>query len=173
MRAFTAPLTWKRWVLYLVTSFLLYLILVIGAFTPQTEDQIRERSSLLREILESIDGPDDIFLNNFYIALLMCVPLIGTVSGIFILFNTGQVLAAAALSTGIDIGFAAILPLWTIFGVLEFLGYGVATFEGVILFFSLIKKKFRNELLNLPLALLLIFILLLLAALIEFWLITS
>lgn len=167
---FGAPFSLRRWGTYLLVTFLLYVVLILGALTPLSEEDIKSKYELLRDLVERVKSPIDIFVNNLVVALLMYLPLLGTALGSFVIYNSGQVIASYALTQGYDIGMAILAPLLTGFGVLEFIGYGISVTEGVLLFYSALKKGLKRELYNVPVALFLTVMFLLIAAYIEFWL---
>lgn len=121
-------------------------------------------------------GPEavaiSIFGNNFYLAVLMDIPLAGPVMGAYISFNSGVYVAAQAIAsssplsevsgTALLMNYFSIPTFW-----LEYVAYSLATLEGVYVLVSLFTKKFLKELPNLIMAVILVAVILFVSAEIE------
>jgi hypothetical protein len=95
----------------------------------------------------------DIFINNFFLCLLMFIPLAGLGIGLFILFSTGmafraifEIQAANGLSSAATSNLdptTAILALVLIGAVflLEYVSYAIAMTESVWLFRRIMQKR--------------------------------
>lgn len=95
----------------------------------------------LNKTFQNINGPLDIFKNNFFLSTLMVIPLIGAFLAMAIAYNTGQAFAAISIvKYGSNLGgklflFSMFLPhFW-----FEYISYGFATAQSLIFVFSLIK----------------------------------
>lgn len=156
----------KRLLLMLVSMISLYAILFYGSMAILTQAETQQILGMIEELLRDI-SVWKIFLNNFQISLFMLVPFIGTVGGGYIIYSTGTVFAAYSQYYGIPsiylVGSAILSP----YGILEFISYGLATSEGIILVYSIVKKRFRRELLMLPVVIAAMAGMLLVAAAVE------
>jgi len=156
----------------IITTAALYIVFSLGSLTEMTASEAERRMRELGGLLPPNVDAWAIFSNNMVISLLMLIPLIGPVLGGYIVYNTGTFLAAISISTQTDVGFLLILPLLSIYGLLEFMGYGAMTSESVLLIYAVVKKRLREELRALPLVIGVAAAILGLAALIEFGLIS-
>jgi hypothetical protein len=94
-----------------------------------------------------------IFINNFFLCLLMFIPLVGSFIGLFVLFSTG-VGIRAILDTQIASGAVATVPtispttaILGLIGVgltflLEYVSYSIGIAESVWLFRRLTQRRF-------------------------------
>lgn len=156
----------KRILLMLSFMVILYIILFLGSMSTLTEVEIQQIMDKVEELLRDISAWK-IFLNNFQISLIMLVPLLGTVLGGFIIYSTGMVFAAYSQQFGLSSIELVLFTILSPYGLLEFIGYGLATSEGIVLIYSLIKRKFRKELPSLLIIVIFIAGVLLIAAAIE------
>ena len=86
-----------------------------------------------------------IFQNNFLISLLMFVPVIGAALGLFILFDTGIVLSAIAITGNFPVWLGlASLVITPVFW-LEFAAYSIAMAESIWLFRRLNQAIFKDR----------------------------
>ncbi|MEM2328694.1 MAG: hypothetical protein QXE17_00720 [Nitrososphaerota archaeon] len=156
----------RRTILVAITTIALMIILLLGSFATLTREESEEVIQQVNELLRDIDVWK-IFFNNFQIALLMFIPAVGTFIGGYIIYSTGIVFAAYSLQSSIPsiylVGFAILSP----YGILEFLGYGLATSEGLLIIYAAFKKRLRSEVKALPLIILAVAGLLLTAAALE------
>jgi uncharacterized membrane protein SpoIIM required for sporulation len=158
------------------------IILVIGVFllvigslvkiSPQDATQLTNRlNQTLPSHQFSASNVEIIFSHNLYICLLEFVPVIGPVWGFLSFFATGIGISAIASVKGYPLLLVllnlAILPhTW-----LEFASYSIAITESIWLFRRLLQGRWR-ELKNTAILIGLCAILLLIAAVIETWLIS-
>jgi hypothetical protein len=120
-----------------------------------------------------------IFINNFFLCLLMFIPLVGSFLGLFVMFSTGVGLRAI-LDTQSASGAAAAVPnispaiaILGLIGVgltflLEYVSYSVGIAESVWLFRRLIQRRWR-ELKNTGILIGVVASLLIIGALLETW----
>jgi len=118
-----------------------------------------------------------IFINNFFLCLLMFIPLVGSFIGLFVLFSTG-VGIRAILDTQIASGAAAAVPtispttaILGLIGVgltflLEYVSYSIGIAESVWLFRRLTQRRF-GELKNAGILIGVVVALLITGALVE------
>jgi len=122
-----------------------------------------------------------IFINNFFLCLLMFIPLAGSFIGLFVLFSTG-IGIRAILDTQIASGAAAAVPtisptiaILGLIGVgltflLEYVSYSIGTAESVWLFRRLTQRRW-GELKNTGILIGIVAALLITGALVETWVI--
>ncbi|MEM2910220.1 MAG: hypothetical protein QXO01_04050 [Nitrososphaerota archaeon] len=156
----------KRLLLVAASTLTLVLVLLYGSLATLSPEESGEIIQQVNELLRDINVWK-IFLNNFQIALLMFIPAFGTFIGGYIIYSTGMVFAAYSTQLNIPAIYFIGLAMLSPYGVLEFLGYGLATSEGVLLIYSALKKKLRSEAKALPLIILAVAGLLLIAAALE------
>lgn len=152
------------------------LVTVLGTLVPLNAQDARQISDSLNQTLNDnrANGtlPQYIFLNNFEISLLMFVPIIGAIFGLFTLFSTGVALGAIANVQGYPalLGFAVLL-LTPIFW-LEFISYAIGITESIWLFRRLTQRRWR-ELKNTAIFIGICALLLAIGAIVEAWLILA
>ncbi|PUA34094.1 MAG: hypothetical protein B9J98_01560 [Candidatus Terraquivivens tikiterensis] len=156
----------KRLMLVAATTLGLILVLLFGSLTTlspgESEEIIRQVSELFRDI-----NAWKIFFNNFQIALLMFIPALGMLFGGYAIYSTGLVFAAYSVQSNIPSTYLVGVAVLSPYGILEFLGYGLATSEGVLIIYSAIKRKLRSEVKALPFIVLAVAGLLMVAAALE------
>lgn len=168
----------------IIAVFVIALIVtVIGSVIPLSSQDAYTLSNQVNQTLNQNRANNTltqyIFLNNFEIALLMFVPVVGAALGMFILFDTGLALGAIAATQGFPVWLGlASLVITPIFW-LEFAAYSIAMAESIWLFRRLTKLTRKNwrEILWRELKWTGIFIgicagLLAIGAVVEVWLIT-
>lgn len=153
-------------------------LLMAGAFIPLGA----EEGEALEKELEKLGENSlelGIFLNNFGVALLAAIPFAGPPIAGYIIFHTGRFLGWISVQSGIPltfvIPFALLLILFSGYGILEFLGYGVATAESLTISYYILKSRrlLKRELKILLITILISALLLALGAIIEAALIRS
>ncbi len=153
--------------LSLFIALILIVVLALSSLIPMSNE---EAQSILRQ-LEELFGEDitfmDIWVNNLFIALLMHIPFIGPGIGGFAIIQTGRVFGALAAQTGISSILFIFLAILAIYGLIEFIAYGVAFTEGILLSYSIVKRSLRSEIAWIPVSLGISIGLLLAAALLE------
>lgn len=156
MRA--ARLLLRRLKLGVLVAVLLMGLMAAGAFFPLGDEEGLE----LQRRLESLDESGlelGIFSNNVLVALLGAIPFAGPPLAGYIVFNTGRFLGWLSAQLGLPAGLmlAIMLPLTILtgYGLLEFLGYGLAVAESLTLSYYMARRRelLRRELRMLPLAL--------------------
>jgi len=139
----------------IIVAFFIFAIIVtvVGILVPMSPQQIADENNDLNKTQQQIQAMDllhrtaAIFVNNFEICLLMFVPFVGIVIGTIILFNTGSVLAAEAITlnagkaTGIPPVLVFALLFFFPFTWLEFISCSTALSEG----FWFIRRGLQGE----------------------------
>lgn len=136
----------RRFFRSLLTSAILYLILVAGAFTPLSQSEAEERMRTLREITADINSPLQIFANNLLVSLLMLVPFVGPPAGAFVIYNTGLFFSALSITSNVHPIVTVVAPLITVYGALEFVAYGFFFHHGLRFSYTLLRRRIREEL---------------------------
>jgi hypothetical protein len=105
---------------------------------PVSEQEAEQISQNLNETVTAVTEQGIltpfIFGNNLLICLLMFVPIIGPLLGFIILYNTGTVVGAIAVSGGYPPALALIALFITPVAWIEFAAYSVAIAESIWLF---------------------------------------
>jgi uncharacterized membrane protein SpoIIM required for sporulation len=163
----------RRFFRSLLTSVVLYLVLVAGAFTPLSRQEAEERMRTLQEITASINSPLQIFANNLLISLLMLVPFVGPPSAAYVIYNTGLFFSALSITTNVPPIVAVITPLITVYGALEFIAYGFFFHHGLRFSYTILRRRLKEELRPALFMVVIGIIVLLSAAFLEYLLIES
>jgi len=134
----------NRLLFAILATIILFIILGIGSTTPldasEAERLMKEFEDLMKDLTAF-----GIFVNNFKVALLSLIPFIGAGIMGFVVFQTGKLLGCISAQSGIHPVAFILFSIIMVYGLMEFLGYGVAASEGMILSYSLIKRRFRSE----------------------------
>jgi uncharacterized membrane protein SpoIIM required for sporulation len=147
------------------------MITLIGSFTPIDP---QEASQIINDLNQTVNSLNEsgalmqfILGNNFFICLLMFVPVVGPLFGFYTLFNTGTVISAVAIAGGYPSIVAFVTLFLTPVAWLEFAAYSIAIAESIWLFRRILKGRGVHELKNACLFVSISAVLLLLAAVIE------
>lgn len=146
-------------------------ITAIGSFMPMDSQEANQINNELNQTMNSLNENGAlmqyIFGNNFFICLLMFIPIIGPILGCYILFNTGTVIGAIATAGGYPSVVAFVALFLTPVAWLEFATYSVSMSESVWLFRRILQGRGKHEFKNACLFISLCAVLLLLGAIIE------
>jgi hypothetical protein len=160
---------------------------LIGSLVPLSPQYAKEINDSIDQTrtqgLENGTLIPSILLNNFGLCLAMFIPLIGAVLGLFIMFNTGlafsaaiQVQSATAASTSpLNISPTTAVIALLVFGLvflLEYVSYSIGIAESIWLFRRLRQRKW-GELKNAAILIGIVAVLLIIAAVVETWLIST
>ncbi len=163
----------RRMVYLLITSLVFVIIYYIGASTNLSY----EDAQFLREEFEKqVKGIDQngIFLNNFRISLIMFIPALGIIIGLFTAYMTGTVFKAFTLTFPQLESIHPLLILITPFGIMEIFSYGLAISQSVILIKAILDKRVNKELIySTGIQLGIVAVILYIAAVIEYYMIKS
>jgi hypothetical protein len=162
----------------LITIALLFIIsivvTVVGVLSPLSAE---DASSINREVdkLRGTVSVQLIFGNNLMICMVMFIPFVGPIFGLFALYNTGVVINAQSMSATAQ-GVPALLILFTLFFFpftwLEFLSYSTALAESAWLVERALRHSFRREIKNAAILISIVSVMLLAGAIIEIALIS-
>jgi hypothetical protein len=133
----------KRRILYLLVGILVFLIFfTIGTsvtFDKSTSELLKEQ---FQNKIKNIDSMG-IFVNNFLISILMFVPGIGIVFGLFSGFSTGNIFVI--ITRDLPIQIPPLLVFLTIFGIMELVSYGIAISRSYLLLINIVKRTNIKE----------------------------
>jgi uncharacterized membrane protein SpoIIM required for sporulation len=126
---------------------------------------------LKEEFMKKIQGLNylGIFANNLTISIMMFIPGIGILFGLFSGYSTGTVFSAIAQTSQTTADqISPLVILLTPFGIMEIFSYGLAISRSSLLLVSLIKKDHISKQLKYTLIeIIIVIVILFLAALIE------
>jgi len=171
--------TLRNRILVLLIAFVLCLAITdAGAMSKiessEAQDLIGEVNKT-NEMLSTI-GVQFIFGNNLMYCIMMFVPVWGPYYGSIVLYSTGRVLAALGATRGVN-PLALFLTLFIYpHAWLEYVSYSLAISESFWLIYASVKyggKGLRNELSTAAKVMAICAVLLLLAAFVEMYLISS
>lgn len=125
----------KRIYLIIIVFIIAFALTAIGSYVPLSHSDAQEIYNRVNGTVTSHKSFGSltgyIFLNNFSICLLMFIPFIGPIVGMFIIFDTGIALGAISLIKGyppvVALISEVILPIFW----LEFIAYSVAMAEAI------------------------------------------
>lgn len=166
---------WKR-IIAIVVAFLLSIAMAAsGVLTPLSQGEAHDLSRSLEETQVSLEnmtllpGSLFIFRNNFLIDLIMFVPFAGPFFGMYVMHNTGLVIAAESIMAPTQPPPLLVLLLLFIFPFtwMEFLAYSIAFSESIWLAWRLIQRKGKTELVNALILILTCLAILMAAAFVE------
>ena len=134
----------NRLLFAILATITLFIILGIGSSMPLSGEEVRQFMEQFEDLTKDLTALK-IFVNNFTIASLSFIPFIGAGIMGFVIFQTGKFLGYISAQSGMHPALLILFSVMTVYGFMEFLGYGVAVSEGIILSYSIIKKNFRSE----------------------------
>lgn len=108
-----------------------------------------------------------IFGNNFFICLLMFIPIVGPLLGCYVLFNTGAVIGAIAAAGGYPVVIAFVALFITPIAWLEFTAYSISMGESIWLFRRILQGRGKHEFRNTCFFITICAVLLLVGAVVE------
>jgi hypothetical protein len=137
----------------IIAVFILAIIVtVIGSLMPVDAQQARQISDDLNQTVNTVSESGAltqfIFGNNLMICLVMFIPIVGPLIGLYVLFNTGTVVGAIATAQGAPSIIAFVALVITPVFWLEFAAYSTAMAESVWLFRRLLQGRALRELRN-------------------------
>jgi len=171
-RSLSVPSQRSRLPLVLAILFLCILATSAGALSKVDGPKAQIIVEDFKEMEKAIQtvGIQLIFGNNMMYCLIMFIPFVGPISGFYVLYSTGKMLAAMGYVLGINPILLFLNLLFYPHAWLEYISYSLAISEGVWLSFHLLKHRSRGlktEIINATRYIALCAILLLAGALIE------
>ena len=155
--------------LYIALGIIAFLIL----YWTGTQIKLDYNSSikLKEQFMQKIEGLNyiGIFANNLTISIIMFIPGIGILFGLFSGYSTGTVFSAIAQTSQATADqISPLVILLTPFGIMEIFSYGMAISRSSLLLISLIKKDHVSKQLKYTLIeIMIVTVILFFAALIE------
>jgi len=150
--------------------------MIIGSSVPLNYDTaVTLHHNLQQNLNQSIvdhNLPQDIYINNLLLCLVMFIPLLGAGSGLLILYNTGVGLNAICIVQNQNT-FLGVLDLMAspVFW-LEFVAYSIAIAQSIWLFRRILQGRW-DELRWTAVAIVVCVVLLAVGAIVETWYITG
>ncbi|MDH7477637.1 MAG: stage II sporulation protein M [Candidatus Bathyarchaeota archaeon] len=167
----SAPPLVRRIITIIIIFIFAVIVTTVGTWTPIKEQEAKEIGNELDQTLESLKTNNlvlqYIFGNNFMLTLIMFVPIIGFAFGAYVLYNTGAVIAAIAISNQVPPALYLIALFLTPIAWLEFIAYSTAMAESIWLTYRLWRRRGKHELINACKFISVCAVILLVAALIE------
>jgi len=146
-------------------------VTAIGGFMPMNAQDAKQISDDLNQTVASMQDQgvlmQYILGNNFFICLLMFIPVVGPLLGLYVLFNTGTVVGAVAAAGGYPAIIAFVALFLTPVAWLEFAAYSTAMSESVWLFRRILQHRGKHEFRNACLFITLCAVLLVLGEIVE------
>jgi uncharacterized membrane protein SpoIIM required for sporulation len=140
----------KRILSTIVLLIIAIAITGVGTLTPMNTQDAQQISDDLNQTVTTLSDEGAlvpyIFGNNLLICLLMFVPIIGPILGLYIMFNTGTVIGAIATAGGYSPALALIALFITPVAWIEFAAYSTAMAESIWLFRRLLQGRGFHEL---------------------------
>jgi hypothetical protein len=136
---------------------------------------VSEAQELREKIFEDFERANDprfIFGNNLLLTLVMFVPIIGPIWGLLILFNTGSVIALISIAEGFPPILTFVILFLTPVFWLELGVYSIAMAQSIVFFLRFLQNQVRKESVRTCVIITACTLLLMLAAIIE-WLMIS
>ena len=141
----------RKRILSIAAVFIVAIIItMIGSFTPinaqdakQISDELNNSTTVIGEQGALVQY---IFGNNLLICLVMFIPIIGPLLGMYILYNTGAVIGAIAVNSSFSPVLALIALFITPVAWIEFTAYSTAMAESIWLFRRALQGRGFREL---------------------------
>ena len=150
----------KRLYSFIFMLALTVLVTVIGALIPTSPQQSKEMTEQVNQTIINNKASGtlapSIFINNFWLCLLMFIPLAGTAIGLAIMLNTGYYIGAelryqastattSAAATGIQPSTAILVLAFAIITfACEYISYAIGITESIWLFRRLLQGRWRE-----------------------------
>lgn len=168
-----APHKWEyflRWRWYPLPAAYLAIILsfYIGATTSLSSADASNLNQFWEQLFGGLNSPMDIFLNNYEIALVMIVPLLGALFAMYVGYSSGLVISAFSQVRNVNPMSLFIFTVANPIAFMEFMAYALAITQGVLIFYAIVRKNFRQEMRNTAITVALVLVILLVAAFLEF-----
>ncbi len=160
----------RKRIITIIVFFLIGVIATsIGTISPLSQQEAQQINQDLENLRSNV-SVQYIFGNNLLICLVMFVPVVGPIFGLYALYNTGIVVEAqimAGSTTGISPILAFLLLFIFPFTWLEFISYSTAFAESFWIIRRLGQGLGKREIKNAAILIAIVTILLLIGAIIE------
>lgn len=156
----------------IIAVFLVSVIFTsIGSLMPVDPEQAQQISDELNQTTtvatQSGMLTQYILGNNFFICLIMFIPVLGPLFGLYVLFNTGMAVSAIAVVQGYPSTLVLVALVLTPVFWLEFIAYSLAMAGSVWLFRRALQRRGWRELRNTSIFISLCGVLLVIGAVVE------
>lgn len=122
------------------------LVTVIGVLVVKMDvSEAKEKADELNADFERFNGTFCIFGNNLLHTLVMFVPIIGPIWGLFVLFNTGTIIAVFGIAYEVPPILVFLSLFLTPVFWLEFGVYSIAMAQSVVLLLKILRHRGRKE----------------------------
>jgi len=148
-------------------------VMAVGASLPVDRLEAERFYDEFKTESQYIDMVPFIFGNNFMHTLIMFVPFLGPIYGMFVFFNTGIVLAMIAVASGVNVPLLFVLLFLFPHAWLEFIAYSLALSQSLLLALAIFRGRVKQELTRTCIVVTVCALILFLAAVIEVILISS
>jgi len=142
----------KRIYSVIVVFVISVIVTLVGCFVPiDAELAVQINNELNQTVTNATQSgtlTPYILGNNFLICLVMFIPILGPVFGLYVLFSTGMAVGAVATVQNLPSIFIFIALMITPIFWLEFAAYSTAMAESVWLFRRLLQRRGLHELRN-------------------------
>ncbi len=129
-------------VLALILAFLIsFAVTFVGTLSSMSPEEAKWIYEELQEALPHLMSIQAIFQNNFMYTLIMFIPVLGPLSGFYVLYSTGRAIAAFALVSGEN---PAVLFLLTFFfphAWIEYTAYALAMSQSLWLTLRIVQRR--------------------------------
>ena len=160
----------RKRIITIIVFFLIGIIVTcVGTLTPLSKQEAEEINQDLENLRKNV-SVQYIFGNNLLICLVMFIPIVGPIFGLYALYNTGVVIEAqvvAASTTGISPILVFFVLFLFPFTWLEFISYSTAFAESVWIIRRFTQGLGRKEIKNTAVLIAIVTIFLLVGAVIE------
>ena len=164
----------KHRIFFICIGIIIFLISYSVGANIQLDQSSAQR---MKEVfLHKISGLNyiGIFTNNLIITLIMFLPGLGALFGIFSGYSTGTIFSAITHDLTSSSHISPLVILLTPFGIMEVFCYGLAISRSFILLFSLVKKEnLVKQLKSILIEIGIVLVILFLAAIIEWHFIST
>lgn len=163
----------KRIVTIIILFIAAVIASVLGTLTQLTAQDAQTINNDLNSTVSSLEANGAllqyIFGNNFEITLIMFIPFIGPIFGLYVLYNTGVAIVAQTMAQSFQLSPTAVFfsLFLTPVAWLEFIAYSTAMAANVWLSYRIVQGSWRHELSNTTKFIAICAILLLSGAIIE------
>lgn len=134
------PVFIERLKLAAITTAILFAILMVSASIPPDHKELNSLSKEAEKLFEKEWGVLDVWANNELVTLMTYIPFIGLGIGSFIIFHTGRLFAWLGAEIGIHPVLLIMLAIITVYGLVEFMAYGFAFSQSMILSYTILTR---------------------------------
>ena len=123
-----------------IATVALFIIFGLSSLFPMSGGEAEKLTEELQGLTKG-NVELNIFSNNLAVSLLAYIPFAGPVIMGYAVFNTGRYIGWLSAQSGLHPIILVSASIIALYGVLEFLGYGVATAESITLSYYIIRSR--------------------------------